>query len=118
MMMQAVSALAMSAAPVWAEVVTCDMDGDPLSFAIDRSQFSPPVDTNDPPRQAATVVQFGGERFSATPFLIGDTRGFEAEGLDGATTLFVMQSDGTAVLSDRRAGLRITGTCTIREDEQ
>ena len=117
-MVQAVSALAMSAAPVWAEVVTCDMDSGPLRFAIDRSQFSPPVDANDPPRQAATVVQFGERRFPATPFLIADTRGFEAEGLNGTTTLFVMQSDGTAVLSDRRAGLRVTGTCTIREDEQ
>jgi hypothetical protein len=118
MMVQAVSALAMSAAPVWAEVVACDIDGDPLTFAIDRSQFSPPVDVNDPPRQAATVVQFGDKRFPATPFLIGDTRGFEAEGHDGTTTLFVIQSDGTAILSDRLVGLRVTGTCTIREDEQ
>ena len=118
MMMQTVSALAMSAAPLWAEVVACDMDGDPLTFTIDRSQFSPPVDVNDPPRQAVTVVEFADTQFPATPFLIGDTRGFEAEGLGGTATLFVMQADGTAVLSDRRAGLRVSGTCTIREDEK
>ena len=116
--MQAVSTLALTAVPAMAEVVTCDMSGDALTFAIDRTQFSPPVHVNEPPRQARTTVSFADTRFPATPFIIGDTRGFEAEGLGGTTTLFVMQPNGNAVLSDRRAGQRITGTCTIREDEQ
>jgi hypothetical protein len=116
MMVQAVSALALTAAPVGAEVVACQMATGALEFAIDRNHFAAPVDMNDPPRRAATVVQFGDATFPATPFLIGDTRGFEAEGLGGTTTLFVMQPTGEAVFSNRRAGQRITGNCTIRED--
>lgn len=117
-MVQAMSTLALTAVPAMAEVITCDMADDPLSFTIDPTQFAAPVNVNEPPRQARTIVSYGDKSFPATPFLISDTRGFEAEGLGGTTTIFVMQNNGDAVLSDHRAGLRITGRCTVREDEQ
>jgi hypothetical protein len=101
-----------------AEVVSCDMETGQLEFAIDRNHFVAPLDVNDPPRRAATVVRFGDKQFPATPFLIGGTRGFEAEGLGGTNTLFVMQPEGSAVFSNARAGLRVTGICTIREDDK
>ena len=114
MMVQVVSSLALSALPAMAEVVACDIAGVPLEFMIDHNQFAPPVDVNEPPRQARTFVRFGTQDFAATPFVIGKARGFEADG----NRLFVMQPDGEAVLSDQQAGTRITGTCTLREDEQ
>lgn len=118
MMVKAVSAMAMAAGPVSAEAVLCDMQGAALEFFIDRNHFAAPVDANEPPRRAATVVSYGTQQFPATPFLIGDTRGFEAEGLGGTTTLFVMQPNGDAVYSNSLAGTRITGKCTIRKDEK
>lgn len=118
MIVQAVAALAIGAILAMAEVVICDMETGQLEFVIDRNHFVAPLNVNDPPRRAATVVRFGDKQFPATPFLIGETRGFEAEGLVGTNTLFVMQPEGSAVFSDAHAGLRVTGICTIREDDK
>jgi hypothetical protein len=120
MMMQAVTTtLALSALPVAAEQIRCVMENDvPLAFDIDPNQFAPALDPNEPPRQQRTIVRFGDKQFPATPFYIGDTRGFEAEGLGGTTTLFVMQPDGTARFSDARAGTRNTGNCTVSGNTQ
>lgn len=118
MIVQAVAALAIGAIPAMAEVVICDLETGQLEFVTDRNHFVAPLDVNDPPRRAATVVRFGDKQFPATPFLIGETRGFEAEGLGGTNTLFVMQPEGSAVFSDALVGLRVTGLCTIREDDK
>ena len=108
--------LALSALPALAERVTCEMtDGAALTFDIDRSQFSPARDPKEPPRQQRTVVRYGDTQFPAAPFFIGDTRGFEAEGLGGTTTLFVMQPSGAARLSNARAGTELAGICTVTQ---
>lgn len=120
MMAQAVTTtLALTALPAAAESVRCVMQGDvPLAFDIDRTQFAPALDPKEPPRQQRTTVTYGDKQFPATPFYLGDTRGFEAEGLGGTITLFVMQSDGAALFSDARTGLRNTGTCTVAAGSQ
>lgn len=114
------SSLSVAAAPAVAEIITCTMGdaGTPLSFEIDHTQFAGALNPNEPPRQQRTVVTFGDKQFPATPFLLGDVRGFEAEGLGGTTPLFVMRSDGEAVYSDARAGLNIIGNCTAKKDAQ
>lgn len=114
------SSLSVAAVPAAAELVTCQMgeDATPLTFEIDHTQFAPALDPNDPPRQQRTVVTFGDKQFPAEPFLLGDVRGFEAEGLGGTTTLFVMHADGEAVFSDTRAGIHIVGQCAANEDAQ
>lgn len=117
MRMQAVTTtFALVASSAAAETIRCTMDDDStLRFTIDYSQFSPPVDANDPPRQQRTLVHHDAQQFAATPFRIGDARGFEAMLADGTTTLFVTQADGTAVLSMGATPKRIAGTCTRGE---
>ncbi len=108
------TSLALAAVPVAAETVRCEMeDGSNLSFAIDYAQFSPPVHTKEPPRQQRTIVTHGARQFAATPFLLGDTRGFEATATNGATTVFVVQSGGQARLSQQADGVALTGSCQI-----
>ena len=112
MIMQSVTALVLSATPAVSQSVTCFMEnGAALNFTIDRNQFVDAVDPSDPPRRKVSMVTFGEKHFPAEPFLIGDTLGFQAEGLGGTTTVFVMQAGGTAVFTDTRAGLRVTGQC-------
>lgn len=114
-MMQAGCAL-MLAAPAWADVITCDMDdGNALAFEIDRNQFVDAISADEPPRRKVTLVQYGPETFSAEPLLIGDLRGFEAQGNGGATTVFVMQPDGTARLTNQQDGLRVDGFCEVTD---
>ncbi len=103
------------AGPAMAEVVTCDLSGTQLSFAIDHAQFAPAMDSAEPPRRRITTVQMGDARFPAEPLLMGNVRGFWAEGMGGSDIMMVMQADGSAVLSNTRAGQRITGTCEVMQ---
>lgn len=98
-----------------AEVVTCDLSGTPVRFAIDHSQFAPAIDNAEPPRRRITTVQMGGASFPAEPLLMGNIRGFWAEGLGGSDIMMVMQADGSAVLSNTRAGQRLTGRCEVTQ---
>jgi hypothetical protein len=114
MMRDAMIIASLTATPVFGETVNCMMAGDvPLSFQIDRTQFSPAQDANEPPRRKATVVQFGDKQFPATPFLIGDMRGFHSEALGGADAVFVLENDGAATYAVARTGEKQTGTCEV-----
>ena len=108
--------LALAATPALADSVTCTMeDGTPVSFVIDRSQFVTAVSPEEPIRRKVTNVQMGAARFPAEPFLIGDMRGFHADGLGGAQIMFVVQPDGSAKRSNSRTGATLTGQCQIAE---
>ncbi len=96
-----------------AEVISCDLSGVPVRFEIDRTQFAPAIDKNEPERRRVTTVQMGDAQFPAEPILMGDVRGFWAEGLAGSDVMMVMQGDGSAVYADTRAGERLTGTCEV-----
>lgn len=82
-----------------------------LSFEIDRNQFVDAIDVNEPPRRKVTQVQMGTKNFTAEPFLIGDVRGFWAEGLGGSDSIFVVNPDGSAKFSNPILGESLTGTC-------
>jgi hypothetical protein len=99
--------------PAAAEVIACDLSGVPVQFEIDETQFAPPQDPNDPPRRKTTTVQMGDARFPAEPIVMGDVRGFWAEGVAGSNVMLVVQDDGTAIYSDTRAGQQLTGTCEV-----
>jgi hypothetical protein len=101
--------------PALAEVVTCDLSGTPVSFAIDASQFAPAFDKNEPERRRITTVRMGEATFPAEPLMMGNVRGFWADGMGGSDIMMVMQADGSAVYSDVRAGERITGTCAVTQ---
>ena len=103
------------AGPAMADVVTCDLSGTPVAFEIDGSQFVDAYNPNEPERRRVTLVQMGQATFPAEPIMMGDVRGFWAEGMGGSDIMMVMQGDGTAVYSDARAGQRITGTCTVTQ---
>ena len=102
------------AGPVVADVVTCEMsDGGTLEFIIDRNQFVDAIDVNEPPRRKATSVRYGDKQFPAEPILLGEMRGFHADGLGGSTLLFVVQPDGAARLTNQKQGLRRDGFCEV-----
>lgn len=96
-----------------ADVISCDLSGTSVRFEIDRTQFAPARDQNEPSRRSITTVQMGNAAFSAEPFIIGDTRGFWTTQDDGAEVLLVMQPDGRAVYSDTRNITPMTGTCEV-----
>lgn len=89
-------------------------DGTPVGFSIDRNQFVNAQAKGEPPRRKITQVTYGAMRFVAEPFLIGDTRGFFAEGLGGTTVMFSIDRNGDAIYSNTRSGLRVTGRCEDR----
>ncbi len=101
------------AAPAMAEVVSCDLSGLPVRFEIDLSQFAPALDPDEPTRRRVTNVQMGDAQFPAEPIIMGDVRGFWAEGQGGSDMLMVMQGDGAAVYANAGAGDRLTGTCEV-----
>ena len=101
--------------PALAEIVSCDLSGTPVRFEIDRTQFAPALDLAEPPRRRITTVQMGDAQFPAEPILMGNVRGFWAEGLAGSEIMMVMQKDGSALYSDTRAGERMTGTCEVTQ---
>lgn len=98
-----------------AEVVSCDLSGVPVQFEIDRAQFAPPINKAEPEQRRITTVSMGDAQFPAEPIMMGDVRGFWAEGLAGSDVMMVMQGDGSAVYADTRAGERLTGTCEVRQ---
>ena len=101
-------------APAFAEVISCEMsDGDALEFTIDHNQFVDAIDVDEPPRRKVTYVQYGAKQFPAEPIVLGQTRGFHADGLGGSTMMFVMQNDGSAILTNRQQGLRVEGLCEV-----
>jgi len=101
------------AGPAMAEVVTCDLSGVPIRFQIDLSQFAPALDPGEPMRRRITTVQMGDTQFPAEPILMGNVRGFWAEGMGGSEIMMVMQGDGSAIYADTAAGRRLTGTCEV-----
>ena len=104
---------ALLAGPIAAETITCDLGGDMLRFTIDHSQFVNPQDPNDPPRRKITTVQYADKQFPAEPIVMGDLRGFHAEGLGGTAALFIVQPGGAAALTNHKLGQRIEGTCQV-----
>ncbi len=100
------------AAPAAADFLACQMDdGTSLSFAIDRNQFMDAVSAEEPIRRKVTHVQRGSQRYPAEPFIIGNLRGFHADGLGGTSVMFVVNPDGSAIYSNARSGEKLTGTC-------
>lgn len=99
--------------PAMAEVVSCDLSGVPVRFEIDRTQFAPALDAKEPTRRHVTTVTLGDAVFPAEPVIIGDVRGFWAEGIEGSDVMMIMQPDGRAVYSNPRAGERLTGICEV-----
>ena len=89
----------------------CETEPVSLRFDIDRNQFVDPVDPNEPPRRKITQVEMGARHFPAEPFLIGDVRGFWAEGLGGSDGIFVVNADGSAKYSNPQLGETLLGTC-------
>ncbi len=111
------TSLALTAPPAIADVFSCALDdGSALSFAIDDSQFSRPLDAKEPPRQQRTIVSHDARTFAATPFRLGPVRGFEAAAPDGSTTVFVVQADGSALFTNAKLGLSQTGRCEVQSD--
>jgi hypothetical protein len=98
------------ASPSMADVVVCDLSGLPVRFEIDRTQFAPAIDRNEPERRRITTVQMGESSFAAEPILMDGLRGFWAETPD---VMLVMQSDGTTIAKGGLAGSRRTGTCEV-----
>lgn len=107
-------ALVLVGFPAQADTVSCVLvDGTGLSFVIDRNQFVTAVSPEEPIRRKATVVRMGADTLHAEPFLIGDMRGFQAEGPSDSHMMFVVHKDGTAQLTRRGDGLAIDGTCEV-----
>lgn len=103
------------ASPVVADDIRCTMsDGTLVGFSIDRNQFVAPHAQGEPPRRKITQVTYGAMRFVAEPFLIGDIRGFFAEGLGGSRVMFSVAPDGSAISAHPRSGERLTGACVDR----
>lgn len=105
--------IATMAGSAMAEVVTCDLSGIDVSFEIDRTQFAPPINKGEPIQRRVTTVTMGDAQFPAEPILIGNTRGFWAEGMGGSDVMLVMRADGSAVYADSVTGERLTGTCEV-----
>jgi len=112
MKVQAIFCAAM-AGPAMSEVVICDLSGVAARFEIDKSQFAPAMDPDEPTRRRVTTVQLGDAQFPAEPIVMGDLRGFWAEDMRGSDVMMVIQGDGSAVYADTRTGERLTGTCEV-----
>ncbi len=104
--------LAVLSTPVAAERFDCAMaDGQRVTFDINPALFVNELNADEPIRRMTTTVMIDGAQTSGEPFRIGDLRGFSYEALMGGTTVFVVNADGSAVMTNRRADLRIEGTC-------
>jgi hypothetical protein len=101
-----------TASPALADTLICQMsDGSDLSFVIDRNQFMDAVDANEPPRRKVTTVRHGAHQFTAEPLLIGQMRGFHADGMGGTSIMFVVTPDGSATYTNAQVGQILTGDC-------
>ena len=99
--------------PAMAEVISCDLSGVAVQFEIDRAQFAPAIDNQEPVRRRVTTVYMADAQFLAEPIMIGDVRGFWAERTDGSDMMFVTHPDGSAFFADSRTGSVTTGTCVV-----
>ncbi len=101
------------AGPAMAETITCDVAGTTVSFAIDVAQFAPPVNPGEPAQRRVTTVSMGDASFPAEPILIGNLRGFWAEGMGGSEMVMMIQPDGSATMTNAREGTRSVGACEV-----
>ena len=101
------------ATPVLGESFVCDMDGTPLQFDIDMTQFAPPVDQGEPPRRRVSSVVMGDETFEAEPMVMGDLRGFWTDGNQPDQVVLIIQADGTATLTVGADGDELAGRCEV-----
>lgn len=107
-------AFAAMASPVAAQQVNCLMeDGTPVDFIIDPSQFIDAVSVEEPIRRKVTYVRMGDTSFPAEPFIIGNRRGFHAEGLGDSALMFVVGPDGVATSANAREGTSLVGQCEV-----
>ena len=88
-------------------------DGMRVTFRIDPAQFVTAVSPEEPIRKKLTVVQMGDATTPAEPFIIGDTRGFHAEGLGGSSIMFTVDPAGAATWANVRSGARLDGQCEV-----
>lgn len=78
-----------------------------VRFDIDRSQFSPAISKDEPPRRAQTTVRIGPKSFTAEPMLMADgVRGFWAE-----TAMLTTNKNGDARLTILDGARQYDGTC-------
>ena len=122
-LMKAALLLSLPVAPCMADSLTCVVSTScppgmeclseqvTIAFDINREEFAPAIDPGEPPRRKVTMVQMGGARFPAEAIIMGEARGFWAEGGGGSHVLFMVHGDGTAHYVDDRTGLRMVGTC-------
>ena len=94
------------AMPCSADELLCRFDGAPdIRFAIDRNQFAPPVDPEDPPRRKVTQVRLGSHSFVAEPILMDSgVRGFWTDDPVTGTHVLTTRADGTATYSGPDGG--------------
>jgi len=100
------------------EATVCVPDAVALAFTIDRTQFAPPHDPKEPPRNKVTHVSvthaaLGADTFKAEPILMVDgTRGFWAH-LDGVDHLMTLRQDGRSTYATTGPIPPMTGHCEI-----
>jgi len=82
-----------------------------VQFSIDRKQFAPPLDPNDPPRRKVTRVRLGPQSFVAEPILMASgVRGFWTDDPVTGTHVLTTRPDGTATYSGPE-GASTDGIC-------
>lgn len=94
--------------------VECLFDNDgarvEVMFAIDTTQFAPPLNANDPPRRAVTEVVTLTGTFTAEPFFAaGDAMGFFTP--DQTHSLMVRPEGQATYVSGE--GPLLFGTCQV-----
>ena len=90
-----------------AESVRCDLDGLPLAFVLDRTQFVDAYAPGEPDRRKVTQVALGDAHFEAEPFVLGGALGFHE-----ATRMFVLE-DGHGRLIEMATGAERSGECRV-----
>lgn len=90
---------------------SCSQRTSRLEFAIDRTQFAPPIDPAEPPRRKVTRVTRDGEQFLAEPILLDSgIRGFWTDDAAIGSQVLTIQPDGAAIYS-ALDGSNWTGHC-------
>lgn len=109
--------------PLAAETLTCTVappcpatglcSNDPviIQFTLNRDEFAPAISADEPPRRKVTTVRMGAAQFPAEAIIMGENRGFWAEGGGGSNVLFIVAGDGTAHYIEDRTGVRMEGSC-------
>ncbi|WP_186766585.1 hypothetical protein [Puniceibacterium confluentis] len=82
-----------------------------VAFGIDRTQFAPPLNPDEPPRRQESRVAMGDETFAAEPLLFDDgRRGFWTGDRQDGALLMMIAPDSRATLSTQD-GAVFTGDC-------